>query len=177
MLVKKFQTEFVRPPHPQARHLRCTAHLDADISAALPYLHTALRGHQYFPETPSLTIRYHDRLITLYPRKILINIVQDPEDAELILAWLRQAINDTWEQRDRIQPGAGVTRKLDLLPILKLLPKTNCRQCGEPTCLVFASQVAAGAKDPADCPALDRDKSGKAPLAGGGGEGGKIPVE
>jgi CO dehydrogenase/acetyl-CoA synthase gamma subunit (corrinoid Fe-S protein) len=42
-----------------------------------------------------------------------------------------------------------------MLPILKLLPRTNCRQCGEATCLVFAQQVAAKEKYPSDCPAID----------------------
>ena len=40
------------------------------------------------------------------------------------------------------------------LEIFKLLPKTNCRECGQPTCMVFASLVAQGAKGPEDCPEL-----------------------
>jgi ArsR family metal-binding transcriptional regulator len=154
MLLAGYHKEFVRPPHPQATHLRCTAHLDADISAVFAYLNTALRGHQYFPDTPSLTLRYQDRLITLYPRKILINIVKDPEEAAEILEWLRQAINDTWEGRAQIQPSLGVTRRLDLLGTLKLLPKTNCRRCGEPTCMVFAKEVTDGKRELTECPEI-----------------------
>ncbi len=43
------------------------------------------------------------------------------------------------------------------MEILKLLPKTNCRQCNAPTCMVFAARMAEGAKAPEDCPALDRE--------------------
>jgi hypothetical protein len=32
--------EFVRPPNPSARHLRCFAHLDTDIETILPHLNT-----------------------------------------------------------------------------------------------------------------------------------------
>jgi len=30
------------------------------------------------------------------------------------------------------------------IEIFKLLPKTNCKDCGEPTCLAFAMKLAAG---------------------------------
>ena len=29
------------------------------------------------------------------------------------------------------------------LQIFKLLPKTNCKECGKPTCLAFAMALAA----------------------------------
>ena len=30
------------------------------------------------------------------------------------------------------------------LDIFKLLPKTNCKKCGSPTCMAFAMKVAQG---------------------------------
>ena len=41
-----------------------------------------------------------------------------------------------------------------MIEILKLLPKTNCKECGEPTCMVFAARMAEGVKVPQDCPQL-----------------------
>jgi len=38
------------------------------------------------------------------------------------------------------------------LAIYKLLPKTNCKECGFPTCLAFAMKLAALQVDLADCP-------------------------
>ncbi|MGC9194742.1 MAG: DUF3786 domain-containing protein [Syntrophobacteraceae bacterium] len=46
--------------------------------------------------------------------------------------------------------------KLNHLEIYKLLPKTNCRQCGALTCLAFAAALMRGDKVPKDCPHLDR---------------------
>jgi len=40
---------------------------------------------------------------------------------------------------------------------LKLLPKTNCRECGEATCMVFAAMMADGIKGVDDCPPLDAE--------------------
>lgn len=44
---------------------------------------------------------------------------------------------------------------LNHLEIYKLLPKTNCRQCGALTCLAFAAALMRGDKTPKDCPHLD----------------------
>ena len=41
---------------------------------------------------------------------------------------------------------------LTAIDIYKLLPKTNCRECGQPTCLAFAMQVAAGKASIDLCP-------------------------
>ncbi|MHB1347140.1 MAG: (Fe-S)-binding protein, partial [Candidatus Humimicrobiaceae bacterium] len=38
------------------------------------------------------------------------------------------------------------------LDIFKLLPKTNCKDCGFPTCLAFAMQLAAGKIELEKCP-------------------------
>jgi len=47
------------------------------------------------------------------------------------------------------------------MDIYKNLPKTNCKDCGFPTCLAFAMQVAARQKALTDCPHLsDQAKAG-----------------
>jgi CO dehydrogenase/acetyl-CoA synthase gamma subunit (corrinoid Fe-S protein) len=44
-----------------------------------------------------------------------------------------------------------------ILEILRRLPRTNCRKCNEPTCLVFATRLAEGVKAVPDCPELSED--------------------
>src|SRR3989304_2098558 len=38
------------------------------------------------------------------------------------------------------------------IEIFKKLPKTNCGECGVPTCLAFAMKLAAGQAELASCP-------------------------
>jgi acetyl-CoA decarbonylase/synthase, CODH/ACS complex subunit gamma len=40
------------------------------------------------------------------------------------------------------------------LQIFKLLPKTNCKDCGFPTCMAFALQLAAGKAELSQCPTV-----------------------
>ena len=43
------------------------------------------------------------------------------------------------------------------MEIFKILPKTNCRDCGVPTCLAFAAMVFKGERPLSDCPHLADD--------------------
>ena len=43
------------------------------------------------------------------------------------------------------------------LDIFKLTPKTNCKECGSPTCMAFAMKVAQGAVEISKCPHMSED--------------------
>src|SRR3989304_7808151 len=43
------------------------------------------------------------------------------------------------------------------IQIFKLLPKTNCGECGVPTCLAFAMNLAAGKVELASCPYVSEE--------------------
>ncbi len=43
------------------------------------------------------------------------------------------------------------------MQIYKLLPKTNCKDCGLPTCMAFAMQVAAKQRALTDCPHISEE--------------------
>ena len=47
------------------------------------------------------------------------------------------------------------------IPIYKLLPMTNCRDCGFPTCLAFAMKLAAKQTDLALCPHVSDESQAK----------------
>lgn len=53
------------------------------------------------------------------------------------------------------------------LEVYRLLPKTNCRQCGLAACLAFAVAVMQGQKGLADCPHLPPELLDQAPEPGG----------
>ncbi|MBI5205561.1 MAG: Fe-S cluster protein [Nitrospirae bacterium] len=135
--------------------LHCIAHLNEDISEVLPYLNTELGGHQYTQEPPSVTFKIHGRLITIHPDKIAINALESAEQADKILEWLKKEINDIWERRNEIEPSYKRAATPALLDILKLLPRTNCKKCGQATCLVLATQIMEGGKGPDHCPPLN----------------------
>jgi len=141
--------------------VHCFAHLDQDVSEALPYLNSVLGGFEYVKDSPSVTFRSQGKLITVHGRKIAINALKDEYEARKIVEWLKREINDAWDKRNEIEPSYQGMPKPKIIEILKLLPQTNCRECGASTCMVFATKVAEGVKGSIDCPQMNDEQSKK----------------
>jgi len=47
------------------------------------------------------------------------------------------------------------------IEIFKLLPKTNCKECGFPTCLAFAMALASGKTELDKCPHVSEEAKAK----------------
>jgi len=140
--------------NPGFQSVHCIATLDRDVSEVLPYLNTVLGGFEYQTDPPSVTFKSRGRLITVHGDHIAINALKDEDEADRILSWLVREINHTFETIDEIEPSFEGMPRPGIIEILKLLPKTNCGECGEKTCLVFATRVAEGIKDAGDCPPI-----------------------
>lgn len=141
--------------NPSAMAVHCFAHLDQDVSCALPYLNSVLGGFEYIQEPPSVTFKVQGKLITVHGRKIAVNALRDETEAHKIVEWLKREINTAWAKRAEIEPCTKGLPRPQMIEILKLLPKTNCRKCALPTCMVFATRVAEGSAASADCPELN----------------------
>jgi ArsR family metal-binding transcriptional regulator len=137
--------------------VHCIAHLAENIEAVLPYLNAVLGGYEYLKDPPAVIFRTQGKLITVHGTKIAINALRDADEADKILEWLKREINEAWGNRDGIVPSCEGAPKPKLIEILKLLPRTNCKDCGLPTCTVFAARMAEGVKNPEDCLPLDAD--------------------
>ncbi len=155
MLLKSYTKEIFRPEcNPGFESVHCIAHLDQDISGVLPYLNAVLGGFDYLKDPPAVIFRSQGKLITVHGDKIAINALRDEAEAAKILEWLKREINEAWENRADIEPSYEGAPKPKLIEILKLLPKTNCKECGQPTCMVFAARMTEGVRGPKDCPPM-----------------------
>ena len=162
MLLNSYTLEFTRLScGSEADDLR--ANLDEDISEVIPYLNGVLAGFQFTKEPRSVSIKLQGRLVVIHPMEICVRGPIGQSEGEEIIKRLREKINDTWERRGEIQPCFESAPKPKVLEILKLLPKTNCGECGYTTCMVFASHIVVGNQHLGDCPRLD--DNGKARLS------------
>jgi ArsR family metal-binding transcriptional regulator len=158
MLLESYRLEiFNSACNTGAMAVHCFAHLNQDVSRALPYLNTVLGGFEYVQDPPSVTFKTQGKLITVHGRKIAINALKDEAEARKIVEWLKQEINNAWENRERLVPSYKGAPRPRLIEILKLLPKSNCRKCGLPTCMVFAAQVVDGGRGAEHCPEINDD--------------------
>lgn len=162
MLLESYTLEiFNSKCNPGAMAVHCFAHLDQDVSEAIPYLNAVLGGFSFTKDPPSVTFRSQGKLITVHGDKIAVNALKDEGEARKIVEWLKREINEAWEKKDEIEPSYESLPRPQVMQILRLLPKTNCRECGEPTCMVFAVSVTEGIKGAEDCPPLSQENKDK----------------
>jgi len=104
---------------------------------------------------------HHGKIIKVGAREIAVNALKDEQEADRILKWLKTEINQAWENRAAITPCYTGKTKPKLMEILKLLPKTNCKKCGQPTCMAFAALVIDGGRGAEHCPELNNENRTK----------------
>jgi ArsR family metal-binding transcriptional regulator len=154
-LIERYDLEVFTPPcEPGAERFAATARLTKDISAVLPYLNATLRGAVYLPDANALTWKKGGHNIAFHAYQVATSNVEDREGAEKELKGLIDLVNRTWERKAEIEPDYKTRQRPTSMALYKLLPQTNCKQCGEPTCYTFALKLAASQKKLADCPAL-----------------------
>jgi ArsR family metal-binding transcriptional regulator len=155
MLLQKYDLKMVLSDcNPSSLKVNAIADLSEDISKVLPYLNTALKGLQYYAEEKILTAKRGGRLITFRPRQIAITKLEDEKEGTAVMEELKRIVNETFANKDHIEPNytsRPVPRPLD---IFKLLPGKNCKECGEHTCMAFALKLMNDEVEWKQCPLL-----------------------
>ena len=155
MLIEHYDLKVFTPPcDPGAERFSAFAELAVDISEVLPYLNATLRGAIYHRSAKALTWKKSGHAIAFHAMQIATSNVEDYEAAVAEIDSLIELVNRTWEQRAMITPDYATHQRAPLMTVYRLLPQTNCQQCGEPTCYSFAIKLAASQKKLSDCPPL-----------------------
>ena len=111
------------------------------LDEVLPYLATLPNVIAFNPLTCTLTFRRQPGFLTLYSDKVYITQVRDTGEGLELLQALAEAINATWEHRHELVAVTAHRHAPRPLDIWALLPQTNCKQCGEATCMAFACHL------------------------------------
>jgi ArsR family metal-binding transcriptional regulator len=155
MLIQHYDLEVFTPPcEPGAERFAARARLTTDISEALPYLNATLRGAVYKPAAKALTWKKGGHSVAFHAYEVGTSNVEDRDAAIKELESLIALVNRTWERRGEITPDYEIHQRPAPMAVFKLLPQTNCQQCGQPTCFTFALKLVASQVQVADCPPL-----------------------
>jgi ArsR family metal-binding transcriptional regulator len=155
MLIEGYNLEVESVPcEPGSKEFAAIVRLNVDISPVLPYLNRTLRGAIYIAQAPSLAWKKGGRNIAFWPYKIAIGHLEDRAQAQKLAQGLVDLVNRTWARREEIEPDYEMHRRPGPLEVYRLLPRTNCRACEQPTCYIFASKLVMGHVKLDDCPVL-----------------------
>ncbi|NMC12096.1 MAG: hypothetical protein GYA34_04355 [Chloroflexi bacterium] len=127
------------------------------LDDVLPYLATLPDVIAYNPHVPALTFRRQTGFITLYSDRVYITKVDNVDTGIELLKALTDAINVTWEHRDNLVAASTIKRAPRPLDIYSILPQTNCKKCGEATCMAFACSLLLQTRTCEECIPLRDD--------------------
>ena len=154
-----YDLEMLTPPcDPGSERLFAKARLAVDISPVLPYLNAELPGARYMPEAKALLWNDGHRSIAFHPDEIAVGEVADRANAELVIDELVGLVNRTWERRDQIVPSVAPRPRPTPMAVYRLLPGTNCEECGLPSCWQFALRLVVGEAKVGECPVLTEEE-------------------
>jgi len=127
------------------------------LDDVLPYLATLPSVIAYNLDARTLTFRRLPGFLTLYSDRVYITQVKNADEGLELLAALKDAINATWEQRRELVAVMKQRRAPRPLDVHALLPQTNCKQCGEATCMAFAFGLLQQKRTLTECAVIQLD--------------------
>jgi ArsR family metal-binding transcriptional regulator len=131
--------------------------LPSVIDEAFPYINAATDSIDYLHNEKFLSFRHNEIFCSMRPNLITIAIARSRVEALEKTDTIIGVINDIWHMRDQIEPKyTGRKPKPQTLSVYKLLPRTNCSECGLATCMAFASALTNDQAQVDECPYLSQ---------------------
>ncbi|MEZ0328758.1 MAG: (Fe-S)-binding protein [Dissulfuribacterales bacterium] len=130
-----------------------------DLSEIMPYVNAKAKVVFYDTSEPVIVFKYAGCKVAMRAHELAAATVSHVAEARTALQAIVNFLNELWEQRETITPVAQERRRPPAIFIYKLLPKSNCGECGEPTCLAFATRLSLADKELAECPKLSAEQA------------------
>jgi len=158
-LIESYEIDLATPEcHPLSPVYRANVSLEVDISEVLPFVNATVEKAEFIPGVPVLVWTEGIHKYALRTREIAVGNIADRNEAERIVRAIVDRINSIWQRRQEIAPSYESVERPKVLDIYKLLPRTNCKECGAPTCMAFADMLAKDNKTLEECPPLNDEE-------------------
>jgi len=136
--------------------------VENDLEPLFPYINASLAGAKYYDSPQRIQFIFDEALCTLYSHEIIAAAFKDYDNALLFSDNLIRYLNELYKKRQNIKPDYKTIEPLSALDLYRLLPKTNCRECGFASCLAFAAALSKGKTNSAECPGFSEPIAEKA---------------
>ena len=126
--------------------------LDAHVSDLFPFINATIDEAKLFDRPKHIQFIFQDAHCTLYQHEVIAAAFKDEAHARDFANQLVAYLNDLDEKKASIMPEYRPHRIVSPVNIYKLLPQTNCQECGFATCVAFAASVGRSMAAPEQCP-------------------------
>lgn len=147
MYLEKIQITFIEPCTADTEKMRFKAKFSRDIADILPYLNRRIKTAQYNDQAKNLTFNQGIKMITIYRDSLAVAKVINESEAYEMSDTIKDLINETHDTKDLLVPMYETRKKPSVLDIYRYLPKTNCKMCGELSCMAFAAKLISSSKN------------------------------
>lgn len=127
--------------------------LDNDVSQLFPYINATVEDAKFYNKPEYIQFTIDGILCTLYPNEVIAAPFTNQSQALKFARRLIDFLNDLYAQKDALKPSYKIFRRpVSIIDIYKILPQTNCKECGFATCMAFAAALSKGGTTPDQCP-------------------------
>jgi ArsR family metal-binding transcriptional regulator len=153
-LIESFDIKLATPDcFPGADWYRVFVDLHNDITEVLPYLNAEFKGADYNHNAKILLWNNDVKKYAFRPREIVVAPIENMEEAQRLVNNIVCTVNNIWIRRDEIKPKFEGKKSLpNVFDIYKLLPRTNCKECGFLSCMAFAAVLRSDSTKLSLCP-------------------------
>ncbi len=140
--------------HPGVMVFRADFKLNVDVTPLFPFINATAENALYYDKPHYIQFKLDGYRCALYPDHVSVGMVENREQAFKIFDRLVHFLNGLYERMDSVTPNHTFYRPVPVFEIFKLLPRSNCKECGFPTCMAFAAALSKGEILMEECPAF-----------------------
>ncbi|MET1125170.1 MAG: (Fe-S)-binding protein [Archaeoglobaceae archaeon] len=128
------------------KKLRVIGRIDGEFPAVMPFLARLIANASYNEKRGWITFKRGQKIITIHDDGfVTMTQIKDEDEAKQILMELESKAKEAWEKREEIDLSKPLAKSVvGAMDVYAYLPKTNCKQCGEATCMAFAVKLLNG---------------------------------
>ncbi len=139
--------------------VKANFYFEQDISFLFPYINAVAKKSEFHEHPCLIRFVYKGVYCVLYPDRCIASPLDGHVQVRLFVAHLVAFLNEILEKKDDIIPKFKVFKQVAVTDIIKLLPITNCGDCGFKTCIAFAAMLSKQQTVPNLCPFIGRPMS------------------
>ncbi len=126
--------------------------LDNDVSQLFPYINATFQDAKFYDKPEYVQFTIDDIQCTLYNTDVIAAPFSDQGQAIKFVKHLIDFLNDLYNKKDSLKPSFKKYSPVSVFDLFKLLPQTNCKECGYNTCMAFAAALSECETTPDKCP-------------------------
>lgn len=126
--------------------------LDQDVRDLFPFINARVENAKFHHMPEHVQFTLDGIMCTLYPREVIASAFKNEAQARAFARNFLKFLNDLDAKKASVIPQYRHYNIVSPVDIYKLLPKTNCRECGFSSCVAFSAALGRDLIAPNLCP-------------------------